>query len=355
MAQVPKFCPNCGAPQTPGAMFCGKCGTPLAGAQAGSPPQMPFTYPAETNGKGGGAAYWIAGASAAAVILLIGAAGWWFVIRPGGEGTTPTALAQLTATVAPATQIALAPTAVPTATTPPTNTSVPPTATAVPPTSTPTPVPPTATPAPPTATPRPPTATSVPTSQAGAALYTQEFKNGLGTFSEAENDTVKTYLKDGTLRKLMKVKDWHGWSRLPNSYSNFIAEAVILTTAGGENSGGGLTFRETIKDGESSYYRCQITSAGEYYCDRRDGAAEKKVVDIVKYTVHPAIKKGENQKNTLRMVAKGAQITMYANGVQMVSFTDDTLTDGRMGLSASGFYNPGVEVAFESVRVWEVK
>src|SRR5690348_7245910 len=72
---APQTCPSCGNTPAPGARFCNKCGTPMAGTAI--PGAVPGAVGGATRGDSQ-LAWWIAGTTLVALIVLMA----WPVIHP---------------------------------------------------------------------------------------------------------------------------------------------------------------------------------------------------------------------------------------------------------------------------------
>lgn len=60
-----------------------------------------------------------------------------------------------------------------------------------------------------------------------------------------------------------------------------------------------------------------------------------------------AIKLG-SEVNRVRLDCVGPQITLYANGTQLLSVTDSSFAQGDVGLYAGTFATPGIDIAFDN-------
>ena len=113
---------------------------------------------------------------------------------------------------------------------------------------------------------------------------------------------------------------------------------VQMTILGGD--GGGLVFRNDAKSG--SGYRLRIGPDGAY-----DLASQHSTIVSSNST---AIKQGVNQVNTIKVVAIGSHISLYANGKLITTIQDTSATSGRIGLLAVDFNN-NADVAFSNIQV----
>jgi len=124
-------------------------------------------------------------------------------------------------------------------------------------------------------------------------------------------------------------------------YGNFNYEAS-MRRFGCDTCTNRLLFRGTplpLGEGNSWYsaYQFQYTRNGYYSLWKRSGGGS--AVAVVDWTYSPAINQGEAW-NTLRVVANGASLTLYINGVNVWSGSDSSLSYGYPGV---GMYQDGSE------------
>src|SRR6266700_3695204 len=120
---------------------------------------------------------------------------------------------------------------------------------------------------------------------------------------------------------------------------NFICQVQMKILKG---NGGGLIFRA---GSSGAQYRLRVGPDGSY-----DLASQS--ATVAKGT-SPAINQGLNQINTIKVVARGANISLYVNGQLIASVTDSSSSSGRIGLMGVNFGN-AADVAYSTIKVWQL-
>lgn len=127
--------------------------------------------------------------------------------------------------------------------------------------------------------------------------------------------------------------------------SDFDVSVTATLASGDPTNSFGLVFRY-IDNG--NFYRFDLTGDGLWGISRRMGDQWISIIDLQKSAVlHP----GVGQTNFLRLVARAADFTFYANGSPLGSVHDNNLPIGRIGLFASSFDQPAIQVDFDDVNL----
>lgn len=155
------------------------------------------------------------------------------------------------------------------------------------------------------------------------------------------------------------VSDWPsdgGCS--PQSDGYHITAAVICYPDLAEQGDVTLSVQAKQISGESTVaygVAFRRASKGNYYFFGVDGNGKwivQKVVNdegtrLVDFTANAAINSGLDQINTLKVAAKGAHFTFFANGAQLGSIDDSTFGSGKWGLAGED----GIEVVFTTIAI----
>lgn len=117
---------------------------------------------------------------------------------------------------------------------------------------------------------------------------------------------------------------------------------------GSPESSYGILFRY---QGPDAFYRFDITSSGLYVLERRnpDGTWERFTPD---WRESPAINRGLNVVNQIKVVAEGPRIRVFVNDLLLEEIRDETYATGTIALDAGTFGVPGLQVAFDNVSVF---
>jgi hypothetical protein len=127
--------------------------------------------------------------------------------------------------------------------------------------------------------------------------------------------------------------------------ADFDLSVSSTLTGGGLTNSYGLVFRY-IDNG--NFYRLDLTGDGLWGVSRR---LNDQWISMVDLKSSPAIQAGLAKPNALRILARGGTFMFYANGTLLGSISDNNLPVGRIGLFASTFDDPTVQVGFDNVRV----
>lgn len=229
-----------------------------------------------------------------------------------------------------------------------------------------TPVPPTATPyfvvvtaTPPPATPLPPTATTTATKAATPTstltptpkptpnfplTFSDDFSNdesGLDVSGQL------TYVYDQGEYVLQSFQENYFGARFRERpvVSDFILEVDARIVEGPDNAALGIGFRR--QDGRN-YYNLMINGKGEYLLRK---SVNRSWQSITNWTFSPAIKTGRAM-NRLKIMARGTEITLWANGQLLGTWQDTSFSEGLIALALSSpVGTPSIKVAFDNLRI----
>jgi hypothetical protein len=93
------------------------------------------------------------------------------------------------------------------------------------------------------------------------------------------------------------------------------------------------------------YYVFEVGDRGEVGIWRRDN---DRWVDILPWTKSEAVRAG-GEANQIEVVAYGPQLAFTVNGTRVATQTDNTLTEGTVGVFAGGDGNEAVVDRFAAI------
>ncbi|HEX3659467.1 MAG TPA: family 16 glycoside hydrolase [Pirellulales bacterium] len=99
-----------------------------------------------------------------------------------------------------------------------------------------------------------------------------------------------------------------------NNFNDIDATITVTQTDGMNDEPAGIAFWGTDTD---NFYVANFQTDGSFAVGRNENA---KWLFPVSWSTQAAVKKGLNQANELRVVAKGKTATVYINGTQVTSF-----------------------------------
>ena len=132
------------------------------------------------------------------------------------------------------------------------------------------------------------------------------------------------------------------WAVYSPAYANATIEATVQV-GGAAPGAAGLVFWHT---GNESYYVFAITADGFYQISRYQRGGW---TSIVPWTKHPAIT--SNGANVLKVQTAGPQITASINNQALPPATAPAAGQGRVGLLAATFAQPGGGATFSDLKV----
>jgi len=180
--------------------------------------------------------------------------------------------------------------------------------------------------------------------QSGELLMVDDFSSPnfqWDVWKRTDGSTVG-YYQDG-LVFIINSQNTDYVSTANSIYTNVRLEAIANNLNGLLNNGFGLVCR--YQD-DSNYYAFLVSSDG-YYGILRVLYGGYTVLNGGKLQYSESIYQGENV-NHIRADCIGNQLTLYVNNVPLAQVQDDVFSEGRIGLTASSFEEPGVAILFDN-------
>jgi TRAP-type C4-dicarboxylate transport system substrate-binding protein len=180
-------------------------------------------------------------------------------------------------------------------------------------------------------------------------LFQDDFSNPNSGWARATAEKYDLDYKDGEYHILINERDWANWpaNSQAGQFYDFTLEVDARLVSGSNQSSYGLIFRR--KDADNFYYF--RVSADGYY--RVGGKTDGKWFELTDKTSSTHIKKG-NSTNHLKVVCRGDQIEVSVNEHHLTTVTDNTFTEGYIGVIASAV-EPDIDVAFDNIRVYSLE
>ena len=130
-----------------------------------------------------------------------------------------------------------------------------------------------------------------------------------------------------------------------SNYSNFAFQVQMNILKGDR---GGIIFR--ADSANFKFYLFRVGQDGSYnlflYVDN-NGSHARSLIQGNTSAIHT----GQNQNNTVAVVARNANLYLYVNQQYIASVSDNTFGSGQIGLFAEDQKNP-TEVAFSNLKIW---
>ena len=180
--------------------------------------------------------------------------------------------------------------------------------------------------------------------------YADDFSAPNGGWKTASDEAFKIGVQDGALRFTIDNLDTIAWSTPKDKrFGDFVLDVEAAQMDGPNDNSYGVIFR--YQD-DRNFYRFDVSGDGYYAVFKRKDGVWTKVQD---YAETSAVIQG-NAVNHLQVIAKGNQFTLNVNGEPVKTFSDGDFPSGNIGVTAGTLFdNAGVIVAFDNVKVSEVK
>lgn len=154
---------------------------------------------------------------------------------------------------------------------------------------------------------------------------------------------------DGVYDFKVLENDISRWASAGKNFGDGIYEVEATAVEGPLDNGFGLLFRANPEQGD--FYLFKISADGYAWVGRyRDGAEEATIIGEHWYE-SPAVVRGLNATNTLRVQAEAGNLIFFVNGQEVGRVTDNTFTTGDVGLLVQTLGGGGVRVLFDNLSV----
>lgn len=182
-----------------------------------------------------------------------------------------------------------------------------------------------------------------------SVLFEDNFDNprsGWGT--DQRERFERGYEEDEYLIKLHGAH-WFAWAYPGRRFDDVSVEVDVYLASGSQDSHFGVLCRYVD---QNNFYYFAISPDGYYAIFRRVDSGELEVLtgDGSGMTHSPAIKTG-NQTNRVTAVCQSNELKLYVNGELLEAVTDDTYTQGDVGIGAGSGAEGGVAVRFDNFVV----
>jgi hypothetical protein len=213
-------------------------------------------------------------------------------------------------------------------------------------TSTPTEAPPTPTPTPPLTPTQTPLA-SDPRPGLGNPTFRDTFQDA-ANWNLTEDDHARMEIRDGQLIMTAFNPDfWNSWSFTGPRSQNLYLEITGSSGACRGQDRYGLIFRAPDN---TRGYLFGISCDGRYSLWIWDGSTE---IRLVEWTSSPHINAGPDQSNRIGVMARGNQISLYANGNLLTDISDGTYESGRFGVFIGSAATENYIARIDELAFWD--
>ena len=147
-------------------------------------------------------------------------------------------------------------------------------------------------------------------------------------------------------RMWSKMPDFQFWSVPGLNFQDTLVQVRATKLDGPDDNLFGVICR--YQD-DQNFYALMVGSDGYYGIYKRVGG-EQSLIDQVHLDFSAAIERGE-AANTLQALCQGDQLALIVNNVSLIQVSDDTFTNGDVGIVVGNFSEPGVNILFDDFIV----
>lgn len=184
----------------------------------------------------------------------------------------------------------------------------------------------------------------------GSSSPYEENFDSAGNWGSGFSDEVDGEVVDGVYQ--MHVKTNHGMylATAGERFANGIYSVEATQIDGPLNNGFGMLFR--VDDETDSYYVFEISGDGYVWIGWCSALCEEEIPLVGgDWFPSPAVEKGLQETNRLRVVADGPWMTFFVNGTQVGRTSDSRLAEGDIAVMVEALGEPGASVAFDNFTV----
>jgi len=176
------------------------------------------------------------------------------------------------------------------------------------------------------------------------ALLFEDFGDATSGWTDESDDTGAWGYRDGVYFITVSAPDWMKWATAGYDFDDFTLQVDAQQTVGVGDNEYGVIFRYVD---ENNFYSFDVSGDGSFSLFKQENDEWVTVVDWQESAdINPT-----GELNHLKVTCQGDRITLYANGHELATVTDDSFAQGDIGLFAGTFDEPEVEAIFDNLRV----
>ncbi len=175
-----------------------------------------------------------------------------------------------------------------------------------------------------------------------------DFRVDTGDWSVNSSDDVTIEFLRRSLHISVDSADWITWSLYPTDLTDFLAEADVQVITSPLDGNYGIVFRFLDSD---NFYVFRISPRGTFSLMKK---VDGEWTTLTNWTASVAIDTSEGAINRISVLAEGPQLAVLINDEVVAQATDADIAEGQVGLAAGVYAEPGLEVAFDNVEIWDL-
>jgi len=185
-------------------------------------------------------------------------------------------------------------------------------------------------------------------SESIGALLDDDFSDSSSGWDSVRTDEGMTDYDSGAYRIVVDRETSDYWGNPGKSFTDVRVEVDATKGGGPDDNDFGLQCRYQDTD---NFYAFFISSDGFYGIAKIIGG-EYQLLGAEDMLPSDSIRQGD-ATNHIRADCIGSRLTLYANGDQLHSASDDTFATGDVGLIAGTFTTPGTDIRFDNFAVYQ--
>lgn len=182
-------------------------------------------------------------------------------------------------------------------------------------------------------------------SQKAGGLPWQEDFSSPGTWLLESDATAEVVIRDGVLRITVNAPNQLAWATAGKDLRDFRLTVEATQVSGPDDNEYGVLIR--MQD-RRNFYSFAVSGDGYFLVSQVvDGIRQPLAGD---WAPSDAIRRG-TETNVLEITARGSRFTFAVNGQVLTEVEDARFSHGDIGLYAGSFYEGGVVVQFDNLRI----
>lgn len=177
--------------------------------------------------------------------------------------------------------------------------------------------------------------------------WSDDFSDPASGWRAELDSSAEVAYGEGALRVIVKAPNCLAWAFAGHEFDDFHLAVEATQADGPDNNEYGVLVR--IED-RKHFYAFSVSGDGYYQVSKCEGDSRQGLSG--EWAESDAVNRGA-ATNLLEVICRGDGMTFLVNGVQLAQVEDADYRQGDIGLHAGSFFEPGVEVRFDNLRITE--
>jgi hypothetical protein len=171
-----------------------------------------------------------------------------------------------------------------------------------------------------------------------------------GSWTVGDDATATGTVRNGVYEMSVELSGDIFWVTGGRNFADGRYEVAATPVEGVIDNGYGMLFR--VDSDDSNFYVFKVSSDGYVFIGRcSDSCAQATPLVERDWFASEAVLQGQNVTNILSVEAGGSDMIFYVNGTEVGRASDETLSQGDIGLVAETFAPGGLRVQFDDFNV----